>query len=285
MLSVDEARWCSRVTMTRIQALFSLAKWRLLLAVLPLTGLFGLAKVATHRLGWEPWTFDLLTGSLFGVATFVTAFLLSGTLGDYTVSVAMPIKIVSAVETIQDTNELVAIAHADYDPTPLKVALGKLLDALVAWLERTQSVAAVEQALEELNPHFAAWLTLDLPPIVSRVQGEQANIRLCVHQMMNIRDTDFLGPAYTLLQLFLAGAIATLLLIHSDRFSENFVISCLLFTSFTYLLLLIRDLDNPFDYRGKSIVDVDLGLLRQTRDCFQQPSPSPLTSSLPSKVA
>ena len=247
---------------------FSLTKWRLLLTVLPLTGLFALAKVATHRLGWESWQFDALTGSLFGAATFVIAFLLSGTLADYNASAGMPVKIVGAIETIQDTNEMVAVAQPDYDPAPLRAALGQLLAELVTWLEETKPVTDVEKAIDQLNPHFATLLKVGLPAIVTRVQTEQSNVRLWVHQMTGIRDTDFLGPAYALLELFLVGAIAALLLVGTDRFSENFVISCLMFTSFTYLLLLIRDLDNPFDYQGQSSVDVDLGILRETRDRF-----------------
>ena len=66
------------------------------------------------------------------------------------------------------------------------------------------------------------------------------------------------------------GPIIALLLIGADRFSENLVVSGLLFTSFTYLLLLIRDLDNPFQYNGKSCVDVDLSLVRTVRDRLQQ---------------
>jgi hypothetical protein len=77
-----------------------------------------------------------------------------------------------------------------------------------------------------------------------------------------------LGPAYALLEIFLVGAIIALLLIRAERFSENLVVSCLLFTSFTYLLLLIRDLDNPFQYGGKSSVDVDLSLVKAVRDRF-----------------
>jgi hypothetical protein len=43
------------------------------------------------------------------------------------------------------------------------------------------------------------------------------------------------------------------------------VVSCFLFTSFTYLLLLIRDLDNPFQYDGSSCVDIDLSGLNSCR--------------------
>ena len=62
--------------------LVAMGKWRLFLRVLPFTLLFALAKVAMHRLGWEAWDFDSLTGALFGAATFVIAFVLSGTLSD-----------------------------------------------------------------------------------------------------------------------------------------------------------------------------------------------------------
>lgn len=251
---------------------FSLAKWRLLLTVLPLTALFGLAKITFHQLGWEPWKFDSLTGSLFGSATFVIAFLLSGTLGDYNASADMPVQIIGSIETIQDSNEMLAVAKTDYNPTPLQVSLGNVLSEIVDWLENNKTVAEVEAALDQLNPHFAMVLNLGAVPLVGRLHSEQAKIRLLVHRMSIIRDTDFLGPAYALLEIFLVGAIGALLLINIDRFSENLVISCLLFTSFTYLLLLIKDLDNPFDYDGKSSVDVDLGLLRQTRDRFQKQS-------------
>jgi hypothetical protein len=64
-------------------------KWRILLRVLPLTGLFCAAKVGMHTLHLEPWAFDSLTGSLFGAATFVVALTLSGTLADYGASERM----------------------------------------------------------------------------------------------------------------------------------------------------------------------------------------------------
>jgi hypothetical protein len=81
-----------------------------------------------------------------------------------------------------------------------------------------------------------------------------------------VRDSDFVPEAYTLLFLFLSASSMTLLLIHSDSFSESLVISTFLFTLLAYLLLFIRDLDNPFQYDGKSAVDVDLRCLQQFHD-------------------
>ena len=85
-----------------------MGKWRLFLTVLPFTLLFALAKLGMHRQGWEPWAFDSLTGALFGAATFVIAFVLSGTLKDYNASEDMVLQLVSAVEAMADINQLSA---------------------------------------------------------------------------------------------------------------------------------------------------------------------------------
>jgi len=247
-------------------------KWRLLLKVLPLTALFALVKVGMHYLGWEPWAFDSLTGALFGAATFVVAFVLSGTLGDYNASEDMTVQLVNAVETIQDTNLLSATINPDYDPQPLTAGLAQILQVTVEWLSQGKPLESVEAALAQLNLQLVELQRVAGFPAVNRVQGELAKMRIMITRMHLNRSTDFLGPAYALLEIFLIGAVIALLLIGADRFSENIVVSCFLFTSFSYLLLLIRDLDNPFQYDGKSCVDVDLSLLEATCNDLQRRS-------------
>jgi hypothetical protein len=247
-------------------------KWRLLLKVLPLTALFALVKVGMHYLGWEPWAFDSLTGALFGAATFVVAFVLSGTLGDYNASEDMTVQLVNAVETIQDTNLLSATVNPDYDPQPLTAGLAQILQVTVEWLSQGKPLESVEAALAQLNLQLVELQRVAGFPAVNRVQGELAKMRIMITRMHLNRSTDFLGPAYALLEIFLIGAVIALLLIGADRFSENIVVSCFLFTSFSYLLLLIRDLDNPFQYDGKSCVDVDLSLLEATCNDLQRRS-------------
>jgi len=224
-----------------------------------------------HYLGWEPWAFDSLTGALFGAATFVVAFVLSGTLGDYNASEDMTVQLVNAVETIQDTNLLSATINPDYDPQPLTAGLAQILQVTVEWLSQGKPLERVEAALAQLNLQLVELQRVAGFPAVNRVQGELAKMRIMITRMHLNRSTDFLGPAYALLEIFLIGAVIALLLIGADRFSENIVVSCFLFTSFSYLLLLIRDLDNPFQYDGKSCVDVDLSLLEATCNDLQRP--------------
>jgi hypothetical protein len=234
-------------------------KWGILQRVLPWTGVFCVAKWGMHWLGWEPWVFDSLTGALFSATIFVIASILSGTLSDYRACECMPAQIANALETIADTNQTLAAAHPDYQPQPLNTALANIPTSLLDWLTEGKDFTGVDAAIDRLNPLLAPLLAFaGGSGAVNYIQAEQAKIRSISRQMRSHRDTDFLGAAYVLLWLFLGGSIVALLLIDAQKFSENIIISAFMFTLFIYLLFLIEDLDNPFQYDGRSSVDVDL---------------------------
>ncbi|MFM7267109.1 MAG: hypothetical protein ACKOZT_00785 [Cyanobium sp.] len=244
-------------------------KWRLLVKVVPLTLLFGLAKLLVHSLGLEPWEFDSLTGSLFGASTFVLAFVLafvlSGTLSNYNASEDMVLQAVQAIESIDDISRYAARVHPAHSGAALRSQLGDLLLQLRQWLMGDQPYGAVTDSLEALSQELATVRQESGDSVSDRALPELARLRLLITKIALNRDTDFLGPAYAILEIFLVGVVGALLLIGADRFSENLVVSCFLFTSFTYLLLLIRDLDNPFQYDGSSCVDVDLTVVDRCR--------------------
>jgi hypothetical protein len=241
---------------------FDLVKWGILLKVLPWTGLFCAVKVGMHWLHWDPWAFDALTGALFGAATFVIALILSGTLSDYRACEGMPAQISNALETINDTNQVIAARYPDYHPQILQQALADVSRSILDWLKEGKEFIVVDHSIDLLNPLFAKILELDgCAGFVNYMQAEQGKIRSISRQMRGNRDTDFLGAAYVLLWLFLGGSIVALLLIDAERFSENLTVSTFMFTLFVYLLFLIEDLDNPFQYDGKSSVDVGLSAL------------------------
>ena len=109
------------------------------------------------------------------------------------------------------------------------------------------SLEQLEQSLDGLQPLIAELKRAGEGSAAKDCLTELGRLRLLIHRMNTNRSTSFLGPAYAMLEIFL-------------------VVSCMLFTSFTYLLLLIRDLDNPFQYDGSSCVDADLTPLGAARE-------------------
>jgi hypothetical protein len=255
-------------------------KWRILLRVLPLTTLFCIAKVGMHYLGFEPWAFDSLTASLFGAATFVIALILSGTLSDYGACAKMPMQISNSIASIQDSSELLAASHPEFDTQPIQKSLDQIISAILGWLKDDKVYDEIETTISQLTPLLVPMLAIENGvAFTSRIQGEQAMLRSLTQQMKGSRDTDFLEPAYVLLWIFLSGSIVALLLIGAERFSENLTVSAFLFTSFFYLLFLIRDLDNPFEYHGKSSVDVDLSVLEAMGDRLSKQNNAPISAT------
>ena len=254
------------------------AKWRLFLKVLPLTALFALAKLAVHASGLEPWEFNSLTGSLFGAATFVIAFVLSGTLADYNACEELMLQLINAVEAIEDINRFLGRIKPHPSQAGLSRSLADLLEQIRQWLQNNGCFDQVQRQLDQLNTSIADRHQQSDDSVCERALPELAKIRLVLTKMAASRNSDFLGPAYAMLEVFLAGSVMALLLIGSERFTENVVVSCFLFTSFTYLLLLIRDLDNPFQYDGSSAVDVDLAGLSACRDRLLAPAADPASA-------
>jgi len=241
-----------------------MSKLGILLKVLPLTAVFCLAKLIAHQRHWEIGKSDSQIGSLLAAVTFILAFVLTGTLSDYRASEDMPDQIVNAVETIQDTNVLIAARKPDYDPTLLTQGLGELLNSVLLCLKQNKPFLIVENGLMNLNQLLVPLSTFCEAPMMARIQGEQAKVRLVIARMQRIRDTDFLTPAYTLLHILLLAASVAMLITYTDDFGTNLLVSTFLFTSFMYLLLLIYDLENPFDYNGRSSADINLSSLEQS---------------------
>ncbi len=249
---------------------FNWLKWRILVITLPFTILFCAAKWTIHRLGWEIWSFDTLTSSLFAAATFITAFILSGTLGDYRESEGLPGQICATVESIYDCSLLASKSHPEYDPKPLLQTLVQVLQQIYDWLLKEGSPDPILETIADFNSDLAALEPFSNGPLLSRVQGEQGKLRALVVRIQVIRETHFVASAYAILDLFTAGAALSLLLIANENFSKTLALAGFLFTAFVYLQLLIRDLDNPFEYKGNSCADVSLSVLENTLSRLQR---------------
>ncbi len=249
---------------------FLFLRWRIFFKVLPFVALFCLMKWITHQLRWQLGTFDSQMGSLLGAVTFIVAFMLSGTLTDYRICEDIPIQIVNAIESIQDSNLYLAARKLEYDPQPLTQGLSDIVKSILLWLEKAEPLEQIEKNITDLNQLFVTFAINSDAPIVARIQGEQAKIRVLVARIQRIRDTDFITPAYPLMQLLSGFSILALLIIETNEFTVNLMISGLICLSLSYLLILIYDLDNPFEYQGKSSVDVDLSSLKRLLEQLQR---------------
>jgi hypothetical protein len=257
-------------------AMFIPSKWRILTCTAPLTIGFALIKYVFHQQGWELWSFNALTSSLFGSITFIIAFQLNGTLNDYRSSCSLPTNFCQSIMGIQDSNLFTASCRSDYDPQPLTAALVNLTAQAKSSLQSESDLQSLLASISSLSEQYTLLEKYAIGSSLGRVQSEQSNLRSTILEIAAVRDSDYIGPAYVLLEIFTLASTIALLLIHNDNQSESIIISSLLFVVFLYLILLIKDLDNPFQYQKFSSLDAPLNVLDET---INQLQPKPVDGS------
>jgi hypothetical protein len=207
-------------------------KWRIFVLILPLTILFTLAKLLFHRQGWELWSFNALTSSLFGAATFIVAFQLNGTLSDYRSSDSLLTEFCVAIESIQDNNLLAAQSNVEYDSQPLQQELMMLAQGLRTALQTEQPLQPLLAQVSHFNQSFIQLEKYAIGGSMSRVLDGQFSLRKIMMQIKGVRDSEFIQPAYALLELFTISSTIALLLIKNETISESLIVSSLMFVVF-----------------------------------------------------
>jgi hypothetical protein len=101
-----------------------------------------------------------------------------------------------------------------------------------------------------LNDHFLAFEPLTQPNFIVRLKQEQSAIRRMVIRINTIRETSFVMAGYAIAELTSVLLVLGLLFTDVGELGlEVFLVATLAFL-LGYMLLLIRDLDDPFAYDG-----------------------------------
>lgn len=187
-------------------------------------------------------------GVVLTAGVFLLGFLLAGTMADYKEAEKIPADLASTLETIEEIFVLAATNHPGLDPAGLRRGLLAMTDTIKDWLLGRRSTPEVFDAMSGLNGLIQQLEREGAGPYASRAVPQLLAVRRNVSRIDVIARTGFLPPAYALLEV-LIGMIIALVLIARFR---SVPAECLLvpFVALIniYMLRLIRDIDNPFDY-------------------------------------
>jgi hypothetical protein len=222
--------------------------WSIALRVAPLIVVTALLKVGADQLDWDTVELNPLHTGLVAGNIFLIGFLLSGTLTDYKESERIPGELAARAETIADECE---ILHADTGADAARACLeqvGTFARSLNAWLRGSATVEAPLDAIEGFNDHFLAFQPLTQPNFIVRLKQEQALLRLLVFRVNTIKETSFVGAGYVISWIASLLLVVALVLADFAAIGAELFLVCAITFLVAYLVLLIRDLDDPFDY-------------------------------------
>ena len=237
---------------------------RLVLRVSVTVALVVVAKLVVHRLGWEVLTVNPLFSGIVAANIFLMGFLLNGVLSDYKESERLPGELGAALQNLAQEAIGLARAKPGQDVAPLLDAVAGLSRGLVEWLHKRLRTSELLDELDALTPRLAdleAWAQATL---VARLKQEQAGLRRTIIRIHTIRETSFVAAGYLLADLTTVLLGVGLVLAHIEPFHESLFFVGVITWLMVFLLLLIRDLDNPFGYYERaSGADVSLHPLHE----------------------
>lgn len=223
-------------------------RWQLVLKVTPLLIPIVGVKLFFHWIGWEFLSVNPLFTSLVAATTFLMGFLITGVIADYKESEKIPTEISSSIEVLYDESYII---NKNKNSQVSRAFHGFLLDftaQLNRWFYRKEKTKNVIDYISAMNDYFAEFETLTQANFVTRMKQEQNNLRKLITRIHTIRETTFVQSAYTIVEALSFFLIMGMIFLKLEPFYESVFFVALVSLIVLYMIFLIKDLDNPFDY-------------------------------------
>lgn len=206
------------------------------------------AKLVAHFLGWEQLSINPLFSGIVAGNVFLMGFLLNGVLSDFKESERYPGELGTGLENLAQEIRAIGLSHPEAEAQHCQMLLAGLGADMLKWFHKGRRTAELLEHLNELTPHFAAFERCAQATMVARLKQEQGNLRRVLTRIHTIRETSFVASGYLLADLITVLLCLGLVFSKIEPFAESLFYVGVISYLMVYLLLLIRDLDNPFAY-------------------------------------
>jgi hypothetical protein len=219
------------------------------------------------RLAFDYLNYDILAvtnliTAFIGGAIFTIAIIYTGTLTDYKESEKIPGEIVTSIRAFYSDLALIRVP----DETLVAGLQDKTLVLLrcinTNFRSNIWNLDEMDSTFDTINADISRLVDLNVPPnYIIKLKTEITNIDRISHRIKTISETSFIPAAYAIAEIAAAGVILILFFVKLDPFYEGLILFTVLCMLMIALLLLIKDMDNPFEVGQKTFADVDLFLL------------------------
>ncbi|QQS60865.1 MAG: hypothetical protein IPN70_03155 [Candidatus Moraniibacteriota bacterium] len=239
--------------MIREKILFSIKKWSLSIRIIPIVLGVVILKMIFHVLGFEYISLSALFTSLIAATTFLLGFLISGVISDYKESEKIPGEMSSSLEALYDEMYILDKNKGNKRTKEFLLEYRKFLIDIRNWFHKKERTKSLLLKLHSMNDYFADFEGIMQPNFLTRMKNEQNAIRKMIIRINNIRDVSFIASAYAIVEFLAFFVIFGLLILKVEPFYEALFFSALVSFLMIYMIFLIKDLDDPFDYsKGKN---------------------------------
>lgn len=215
---------------------------------------------------------NALFTSLVAGTIFLIGFLLTGVLSDYKESEKIPSELTASLKSLFDDAYTIYKSKNSATARQFLEFQKSFANSLMAWFHRKERTKSILDKIGVMNDFF---IQIDkegvAAPYVVKMKNEQNSIRKMIMRIDTVRDTDFIGSAYAIVEAMGFLTSAGLIVMKIEPFYASLFFTLLVTFLIAYMVFLIRDLDNPFDYgvNGESGTEISLKPLRDYESMFK----------------
>jgi hypothetical protein len=235
-------------------------KWQILLLILPILLLILALKFAFNYFGLEVISLNALFLSMVAATTFLIGFLITGVLSDYKESEKIPGELATSLEAIYDEAYILNRNKGTAVTKEFMEFHQGLMISIQSWFHKAERTKVIMQKLSMMNDYFAQFEPLTQANFITRMKQEQSNVRRMITRVHTIRETSFIQSGYAVVEALALLLISGLMILKIGPIYESLFVVGLASFFILYMIFLIKDLDNPFDYDENGKVGNEVSL-------------------------
>lgn len=241
-------------------------KWSIAFKIVPIVLVIAISKYIVHYYDLEKMDLNALFTSLVAGTIFLIGFLSNGVLTDYKESEKIPTEIAASLKTLLDDTITVNKSKDSLTANKFIFYQKTLPKELLNWFYKKESTISILEKISNMNHFFADFEKEGIQAnYIIKMKNEQNAIRKLIMRIDTIRETDFVSSAYAIVEI-MGGLIAVgLIIMKIEPFYVSLFFTVIVTFLIYYMVYLIKDLDNPFDYftNGETGTEIALKPIHQ----------------------
>jgi hypothetical protein len=205
--------------------------------------------------------------SIVAATTFLIGFLITGVISDYKESEKIPGELAASLEALHDEADIIRMNRDSKESKDFIEYHKAFILSLEEWFYKKERTKTILSKISGMNEYFAKLESQTQATFINRMKLEQNNIRRTIIRVDNIRDLSFVASAYAIVEALAFFLMIGLILLKEEPFYESMFLSGVVSFLVLYMLYLIKDLDNPFDYSeyGEAGTEISLKPIRDLK--------------------
>ncbi len=237
-------------------------KWGLALKVGAMVSVLLVIKGMLYIFDLEVISVSTLSSAFVGGVIFTLAIVFAGTLTDYKESEKIPGELAASIKTLYKDCSVI-INNEEGIAADMRLHIKELLGTFNSNFRRNVwELSELNKAMDNINSDIQRLAEKGIAPVfIARFRTELGNIDKVSNRVETIIKTSFIPAAYAISELAIGLVLVVLLLTKTDPYYEGLLLFGAIAFLLVSMLLLVKDMDNPFEIGENTYADVNVDIL------------------------